>query len=42
MGATFERLVKFLLYKEVFVETRHDREMAVIKSKGCILGRAPQ
>jgi hypothetical protein len=35
----FERLVKFLLYKEVFVEIRYDREMAVIKSKGCILGQ---
>jgi hypothetical protein len=34
-----ERLVKFLLCEEVSVETRVDREMAVIKSKGCILGQ---
>ena len=35
----FERLVKFLLYKEVFVETRYDRKIAVIKNKGYILGQ---
>ncbi|CZR69913.1 uncharacterized protein PAC_19813 [Phialocephala subalpina] len=35
----FQRLVKFLLYEEVSVETWGDREMAVIKTKGCILGR---
>jgi hypothetical protein len=35
----FKRLVKFLLCEEVLVETQYDREMAVIKSKGCILGQ---
>jgi hypothetical protein len=33
----FEKLVKFLLFKEVSVETS-DSEKAVIRSKGCILG----
>ncbi|KAH8665719.1 heterokaryon incompatibility protein-domain-containing protein [Tricladium varicosporioides] len=35
----FERLIKFLLYKDVFVETWYDRDIAVVKSKGCILGQ---
>ncbi|KAF2176770.1 hypothetical protein K469DRAFT_645244 [Zopfia rhizophila CBS 207.26] len=35
----FQRLVKFVLCKEVSVETWSEREMAIIKSKGCILGR---
>ncbi|CZR52125.1 related to heterokaryon incompatibility protein [Phialocephala subalpina] len=35
----FERLIKFLLCEEIFVETQYDKEMAVIKSKGCILGQ---
>ena len=35
----FKRLVKFLLYKQVSVETWGDEERAVIKSKGCILGQ---
>jgi ankyrin repeat protein len=35
----FERLVKFLLCEEIFVETQYDKEMAIIKSKGCILGQ---
>ena len=34
-----QRLVKFLLCKEISVETWDDREIAVIKSKGCILGQ---
>ena len=34
-----ERLVKFLLGEKVSVETWVDREMAVIESKGCILGQ---
>ncbi|CZR58311.1 related to heterokaryon incompatibility protein [Phialocephala subalpina] len=34
-----ERLVRFLLCEKVSVETWGDREMAVIKSKGCILGQ---
>lgn len=33
------RLTKFLLYEKVSVETWSDREMAVIKSKGCVLGK---
>ena len=34
-----QQLVKFLLCKEVYVETWDDKEIAVIKSKGCILGQ---
>jgi hypothetical protein len=35
-----ERLIKFLLCEKASVETQGDRrEMAVIKSKGCILGQ---
>jgi tetratricopeptide (TPR) repeat protein len=33
-----KRLVKFLLCEKVSVETFNNKEMAVIKSKGCILG----
>jgi hypothetical protein len=33
-----QRLIKFILFEEVSVETWDKREMAVIKSKGCILG----
>jgi hypothetical protein len=32
-------LVKFLLNNQASVDTWDDREIAVIKSKGCILGR---
>jgi len=32
-------LVKFLLYKQVYVKTWDDKERVVIKSKGCILGQ---
>ena len=35
----FKDLVKFLLYKQVYVKTWGDEERAVIKSKGCILGQ---
>ena len=35
----FQQLVKFLLCKEVYVETWDEKEIAVIKSKGCILGQ---
>ncbi|KAH8667498.1 heterokaryon incompatibility protein-domain-containing protein, partial [Tricladium varicosporioides] len=35
----FRKLVKFILYKDISVETFDDSQMAVIKSKGCILGR---
>jgi hypothetical protein len=35
----FQQLVRFLLCKDVSVEIWNDGEMAVIKSKGCILGR---
>ncbi|KAH9216671.1 heterokaryon incompatibility protein-domain-containing protein, partial [Leptodontidium sp. 2 PMI_412] len=38
-GEVFQRLVKFLLGEQVSVETWNHWEMAVIKSKGCILGR---
>ena len=34
-----QQLVKFLLCKEVYVETWDEKEIAVIKSKGCILGQ---
>jgi tetratricopeptide (TPR) repeat protein len=33
-----QRLIKYILFEEVSVETWDKREMAVIKSKGCILG----
>jgi hypothetical protein len=35
----FKDLVKFLLYKQVYVKNWGDEERAVIKSKGCILGQ---
>ncbi|KAF2187518.1 HET-domain-containing protein [Zopfia rhizophila CBS 207.26] len=35
----FQYLVKYLLCQQVSVETCDDRETAVIKSKGCILGQ---
>jgi ankyrin repeat protein len=34
-----QRLAKFLLPKKISVETWRDREIVVIKSKGCILGK---
>ena len=34
-----QQLVKFLLCKDVYVETWDEKEIAVIKSKGCILGQ---
>jgi hypothetical protein len=34
-----QRLVEFILFKGVSVETWDDREIAVIQSKGCILGQ---
>jgi hypothetical protein len=34
-----QRLVKFLLSKKISVETWQNREIVVIKSKGCILGK---
>lgn len=34
-----EQLTKFLLHKDVRVETWGNKEMAVIKSKGCVLGK---
>jgi hypothetical protein len=36
---SLQQLVEFLLCKEISVETWNEREMTVIKSKGCILGR---
>ena len=36
---TLQQLVEFLLCKEISVETWNEREIAVIKTKGCILGR---
>jgi len=33
-----QRLIEFVLFEEVSVETWDKREMAVIKNKGCILG----
>jgi hypothetical protein len=34
-----QQLVEFLLCKEVYIETWDEKEIAVIKSKGCILGQ---
>ncbi|RYO81134.1 hypothetical protein DL766_001643 [Monosporascus sp. MC13-8B] len=34
----FQRLVNFLISEEVFVDTWDDKEMAIIKGKGCVLG----
>jgi hypothetical protein len=34
----FQRLIKFILSKEASVETWDNREIAVIESKGCVLG----
>ena len=34
----FQNLIKFLLYKEVSVKVWGEREIAVIKSRGAILG----
>jgi hypothetical protein len=34
-----QRLIKFLLYEKISVETWSGKEIAVIRSKGCILGR---
>ncbi|KAF2182882.1 HET-domain-containing protein, partial [Zopfia rhizophila CBS 207.26] len=38
-GRLFKHLIEYLLYGQVSAETWDDREMAVIKSKGCILGK---
>ena len=38
MEELLQRLIEFILCKEVSVETWDERETAVIKSKGCILG----
>ena len=35
----FQQLIKFLLCKQVSVKTWDDKEVAVIKSQGCILGQ---
>ncbi|RYP57804.1 hypothetical protein DL770_010581 [Monosporascus sp. CRB-9-2] len=34
----FHRLIKFLIGEQAFVETWEEKEIAVIKSKGCVLG----
>ncbi|CZR68380.1 related to heterokaryon incompatibility protein [Phialocephala subalpina] len=34
-----QRLIEFILFKEVSVEAWDEKEIAVIKSKGCILGQ---
>ena len=36
---TLQQLVEFLICEEISVETWNEREMAVIKTKGCIIGR---
>jgi ankyrin repeat protein len=38
-GELLQRLTKFVLSKEISVETWGDKEIVVIKSKGCILGK---
>jgi ankyrin repeat protein len=35
----FRDLVKFLLYTQVYVKTSDDEEKAIIKGRGCILGK---
>jgi hypothetical protein len=35
-----QRLVKFLLNEEITLQTRSDKEIAIIKGKGYVLGRA--
>jgi hypothetical protein len=35
----FQRLVRFLLCEKISIETRCDEEIAVIKSKGCVVGK---
>jgi hypothetical protein len=35
----FQDLVKFLLYEKISVETLSEKQTALIKSKGCILGK---
>ena len=35
----FQRLIKFLVCEKISVETWPDKEIAVLKSKGCILGK---
>ena len=35
----FKDLIKFLLYQQVYVKTWADKERAVIRSKGCVLGQ---
>lgn len=35
----FQRVIKFVLHKDISVKTWGNREIAIIKSKGCILGR---
>lgn len=37
--ALLQQVVKFVLSKQVSVMTWDDEEMAVIKSKGCVLGK---
>jgi tetratricopeptide (TPR) repeat protein len=41
-GELFQKLVRYLLSGQVFVTPWGDMEMAVIKSKGCILGKVAQ
>jgi hypothetical protein len=38
-GKLFKDLIRFLLHEQVYVKTRGNEEMAVIKSNGCILGK---
>src|ERR1700710_549353 len=33
-----QRLIEFILFKEISIETWDKREIAVIKSRGCVLG----
>jgi hypothetical protein len=37
--ALFKTLTRFLLCKEIFIEASSNKEITVIKSKGCILGQ---
>ncbi|TGO23572.1 hypothetical protein BPAE_0128g00240 [Botrytis paeoniae] len=37
-GQLFQQLVQFILYKEIDVRFPQDKKMAIIRSKGCVLG----
>lgn len=40
--ALFQKVIKFILSKQASIITWDDKDMAVIKSKGCTLGQDPR